>query len=885
MAGPGSGGPFYFAWVDEGTPFSSAQYVYDEYIFDFNLTESEGQIPTLDLLIKNPLVGLMSPGRKQWAYFAWYNPVTSSVVNLFYGQLVGIPTDIEETLIRIQFIARAPDWISRRQAVAETLKIPGSYDPVMLDEQHRNDPDAILEAWASNYQVNRTTLAWSVSNIIVGEDGTQVFSGSQVIWGSVKVSPKQTPQIEVRIDATFTWNQRTIGGNILLGPYFVNTYTGDGLIDSWPKAGASIGGGWIVNSADAIDQSGIMDAYQANTSYEWHSAEQHHNEGDTISATTSSSYPVFWGGALYREIRLSWSGQSGGILDGQGQPTAWERSTYMIIPQFRVAAYMYLGYKADRKRTETATIIVSANLQSIITAPTIEQSTSLVKISSVNLSDFLITYDSWTTLAGQAVEEGQICLPNLQTSAGGTSFQICMTPGVCGTVAPTFSDIPGNTTADGSTVVWACFGSSLPSVPNDWRPSQGAALGTVIAPTMPSWVYYAALLPPVYPFRTVGAQVTEGQIIRADDNSSYQMCTISGVTVFGSTTMYGGGVPAFSPIYGSQVWDGSVQWTSLGTVLPSGILQLCVQAGTTAIQVPPPFSANRGDIVTDGSVKWMSLGPNPKSFQIPVGGTSGNTIAASYLPSDRGQQSIQYLINKARAILLQKARAIDITWQSEFINGINLSCRQNATVEAWNIPGGAATGKIKSYTLTGNGSSGEFLTTITIGVAVGFNGSVTAAVGTPTYISADYIEADYEEYTGGTSVIATSDIGYTRPQDNPNDDGLVFPLTAEQVVLGETWYGSVAAQDAAITKGTPAVNRVATIQQEASLATNNVVYQLLYARQMATVSFYSIADILTANPIYLDLRLKPVTGTAFTTNYMIGTTPLEVYQGINLEAS
>src|SRR3989304_5864200 len=67
-------GPFYFAWEDEGIPFAeSVQAREDETIFSFTVEQSEGDFATLHIQIINPHIGLLSAGRKQWAWLSWYN--------------------------------------------------------------------------------------------------------------------------------------------------------------------------------------------------------------------------------------------------------------------------------------------------------------------------------------------------------------------------------------------------------------------------------------------------------------------------------------------------------------------------------------------------------------------------------------------------------------------------------------------------------------------------------------------------------------------------------------------------------------------------------------------------------------------------------------------
>src|ERR1035437_9717174 len=146
--------PFFFAWVDEtDNVFRSNFERVDEDILTFSLKHDEGQHPTLDLTIINPRVGLLHAGRKLWAWFARQNPKTGVITPLFFGVLVGIPTDIFKEKVALKFIARSPTYINDKQAVTETLKVRPYYDPVWLDDTHRDDPDAILEGWSKRWHI------------------------------------------------------------------------------------------------------------------------------------------------------------------------------------------------------------------------------------------------------------------------------------------------------------------------------------------------------------------------------------------------------------------------------------------------------------------------------------------------------------------------------------------------------------------------------------------------------------------------------------------------------------------------------------------------------------------------------------------------------------
>jgi hypothetical protein len=65
--------PFYFAWCGPGEAFSEAHLREDELILSFDIAHLEGQIPTLDVEVKNPHVGLLAPGRLQWAWFSYFD--------------------------------------------------------------------------------------------------------------------------------------------------------------------------------------------------------------------------------------------------------------------------------------------------------------------------------------------------------------------------------------------------------------------------------------------------------------------------------------------------------------------------------------------------------------------------------------------------------------------------------------------------------------------------------------------------------------------------------------------------------------------------------------------------------------------------------------------
>ena len=111
---------------------------------------------------------------------------------------------------------------------------------------------------------------------------------------------------------------------------------------------------------------------------------------------------------------------------------------------------------------------------------------------------------------------------------------------------------------------------------------------------------------------------------------------------------------------------------------PSGQnLFVCVSPGLThGFHVT--FNETPGARTTDGSVVWQCVGP----VSLPIGGVPGLVSARSYFPSNRGQQSLQHLICRARAKLRKRARAVQVEFETRFEAAASaaISCRKNASM-------------------------------------------------------------------------------------------------------------------------------------------------------------------------------------------------------------
>lgn len=245
---------FTFAWVDENDAFVSRN---DEDVFAFELSQIEGEFATLQVEIKNPRVGLLKTGRKRWCWFG------KDGSPLFKGRLVGIPSNITEEVVQLDFVARPSNFVSRKETAAIPLRAFPYFDPVWIEEERRTDPDAVLEARCSLWHTDRITHAVTASDITSGEDGL-IDLETDFFADSLSINYTSAPVKKVKIDATVQWTQRgsgqiDISNNIYRAFKNVNglsngkiaSLTGIGLLNDWPKANDSIGSGWSFGPTSA----------------------------------------------------------------------------------------------------------------------------------------------------------------------------------------------------------------------------------------------------------------------------------------------------------------------------------------------------------------------------------------------------------------------------------------------------------------------------------------------------------------------------------------------------------------------------------------------------------------------------------------------------------
>jgi hypothetical protein len=519
-------GPFWFAWVAEGTEFDGETHaVEDEDVFGFEISHTEGEAPTLALDVVNPRIGLLNASREQWAWFSYGEG--SSVAPLFYGRLIGIPQELQNEVVRLEFRAMPVDYEAQKAALAETLKVAPYWDPVWITEEARLDPDSVLESRTQLWHVDRLTHEVTVSDIITGEAATIDF-GSDYFYDSLSVSYTSPPGKVCNVRATAVWEQQATGSIDITSefPPFIETLTGDGLIEDWPKAGASIGGGWTFESADWRPYYGF-------------------SVTDQFAGTSARSFSTATGDVI------SWA------------------------PARIVPFNMVVAYEAEREYAETLTFSLQADVQALLTDAG---------------DDEVLTID-------------------------------------------------------------------------------------------------------------VSAEVDQA--------------------------------------------------------------------------IDPEEASGEGPLMPIRDLK-----------------------SRRYFQSERGRESLDYLICLARAQLVHRARAVEIAFEVPFDDGVDLSCRHMATIADDRIPGGTVTAKVKGYALSLNGDTGAATCRVTIGAAIGNGGTVSEVAGTPSYVATGYVNAGYQFFDGQTTAVVADEVTVEDYSDLPiNDDGVDWSaLTAASVIEAITIYNDSAEQ-------------------------------------------------------------------------------------------
>jgi hypothetical protein len=395
-----SAGTPYFAWIDPGeTVFGPEHLRWDEDIFSFDLRQAEGDPASLTIVVRRPrndagaAIGLLGPGRRIWAWFAL--DCGPDLIR-FRGRLVGVPTSIFEELVTLEFVARPIDLVAQKTALADSLRVLPYYDEVVIDPTRRTDPEVVLEGYSKLWHYDRETHVLTVSDEIIGEDGLVEFDG-EVLYDGLGLTLTSGPLARVDVSAEYTWTQSAQGGvdltNYLIDNWpdrykrYITSYTL--TADNWPKAGASIGDGWVV--ADAT----------ASTPY---STEV---KSVTVGSNLTVTFPdTSWFGPSSHTTVFSETTSYVDAPIGLGFPELVTNDTINVqknsnsrsysataafLPLNYTTVTLSAAYTANRQCTEIVSLSLYADVQHVLTDPDDGEALLINDIKSVNLSEMTDT--------------------------------------------------------------------------------------------------------------------------------------------------------------------------------------------------------------------------------------------------------------------------------------------------------------------------------------------------------------------------------------------------------------------------------------------------------------------------------------------------------------
>jgi hypothetical protein len=246
--------------------------------------------------------------------------------------------------------------------------------------------------------------------------------------------------------------------------------------------------------------------------------------------------------------------------------------------------------------------------------------------------------------------------------------------------------------------------------------------------------------------------------------------------------------------------------------------------------------------------------------EMPIGDPSRR----DYFSGDT--DAVKYVINVARAHLISNARPVAIRFGTLFAAAAAASCRNNGRVHDPSLPGGVALGKVVTVDLDADGGSLLFSGKIGLACAVGTGAAVEAVTGTPSYVDASVLGPDVQVYDGQVIALPSGDLGYTPPVDDVNDDGLVFPLTLDQVLV----------RNEVISSGNP----LAGLSHNFGGVPLGIDDLVQSGKDTAT----AIASAAQQAELRVEIELKPL-NRAFEAEHVIAVTDLYLPQQVNLGAS
>lgn len=147
-----------------------------------------------------------------------------------------------------------------------------------------------------------------------------------------------------------------------------------------------------------------------------------------------------------------------------------------------------------------------------------------------------------------------------------------------------------------------------------------------------------------------------------------------------------------------------------------------------------------------------------KRFHTPL----GHPARSSFFLTDRGYQAAEHAMERAKVILAQSARCLEISFEGLWDELKEVTTDTSLTFFDPRLPGGEVTGKVVKCILIAKGETGERFVCVTLVCAIGSGKEQAVATQpTPTYSLDDYEDNMYQVYENQIST-TTSGLSYFR---------------------------------------------------------------------------------------------------------------------------
>jgi hypothetical protein len=364
-------GQIFFAWINETDTFDASVHDrMDEWVFSFRQSQQEGDFAGFSATIRNPRIGLLNPSRKRWAYLSIFD---GSVVRaICKGRLIGVPTNLFDTLVQLDFTARPSNFVAQKTTLANTMKVLPYWDPIFVSPDSWDDPDVVLEAYSKLWHIHPVTHVVTASDVLIGENGVEEVQENQHFYDNMSVTLNSTPLRSVQMIATIPWSQSDAGGLDLTGKVrelflpdpIPTSFTMSGLISDWPQQGDKFGSGWDVVSGSMTDVSGAQPQVKVPVIFTWQNTTPSLAEGSIF-------FPVY---------------TIGQVVSGVGDASVDFQYEIIIASLGYAVPELTVEYAANREFGQVVTFTLQTDQQDIVTLPG-EDESMVITLSANKVSD------------------------------------------------------------------------------------------------------------------------------------------------------------------------------------------------------------------------------------------------------------------------------------------------------------------------------------------------------------------------------------------------------------------------------------------------------------------------------------------------------------------